>query len=152
MKRRRSKSLPDGSMKPLLHLFDGDAPVDPVRSRTMSKIRGKDTGPEMEVRRWLWSQGIRYRVHDRSLPGTPDISNKSRKVAVFIDGCFWHGCPRHYKTPKTRSGFWDEKIRRNREKRQRVRGQYPEDWTIVEFFECDAGQGARRAAEALRSG
>lgn len=63
-----------------------------TRSRMMSKIRSKNTKPEMAVRRTLWKSGLRYRVHDRTLPGTPDISNKRKRLAVFVDGCFWHGC------------------------------------------------------------
>lgn len=131
-----TKSKREGEVKPLLHLYDDTDPVSTQRSRTMSRIRGKDTKPEMALRRALHAAGLRYRVHDKSLPGTPDISNKSRKVAIFVDGCFWHGCPQHFKVPKTRSDFWEEKIRRNQEKRREVRASYGADWTVVELFEC----------------
>ena len=62
----------------------------------MSAIRGRNTQPELLVRRLLWARGKRYRIHDASVSGTPDISNKKRRVAVFIDGCFWHGCESCY--------------------------------------------------------
>ena len=64
-----------------------------VRSRIMSNIRSKNTKPELFVRRILWRHGLRYRIHNRTVLGTPDTSNKRRKLAVFVDGCFWHGCP-----------------------------------------------------------
>lgn len=63
-----------------------------TRSRIMSSVRSKDTKPELTVRRMLW-EGLQYRTHDRTLPGTPDVSNKRRNLAVFVDSCFWHGCP-----------------------------------------------------------
>jgi DNA mismatch endonuclease, patch repair protein len=123
--------------KPLLHLYDESVAVDPVRSRTMSRIRSKNTKPEVALRRALWATGRRYRVHDKSLPGTPDISNKGRKVAIFVDGCFWHGCPRHFKAPKTRREFWEEKIRRNRKKRAHVLGAFEPEWHILQVYECE---------------
>jgi DNA mismatch endonuclease (patch repair protein) len=102
----------------------------------MAKIRGKDTRPEVQLRKALWREGLRFRVHDKSLPGTPDISHKSRKIAIFVDGCFWHGCPEHFKLPKTRSEFWKEKIGRNQEKRKEVLASY-HDWMVFECFECE---------------
>lgn len=81
----------------------------------MSAIRGKDTKPEMMVRRYLFAKGLRYRVNNRKLPGTPDIVLKKYKTVVFIDGCFWHGhegC-RYYKLPKTNEYFWRHKIAMN---------------------------------------
>jgi len=85
------------------------------RHRCMSAIRGKDTKPEMMVRRYLFAKGLRYRVNNRKLPGTPDIVLKKYKTVVFIDGCFWHGhegC-RYYKLPKTNEYFWRHKIAMN---------------------------------------
>lgn len=136
MSQSKVKSAQERAAKPLLHYFDRTQPVDATRSRTMSKIRSKDTKPEMALRRALWARGLRFRVHDRTLPGTPDISNKSRKVAVFVDGCFWHGCPEHFRVPKTRTEFWEEKVRRNRAKRIEVRERYSRRWAVLEFFEC----------------
>ena len=81
------------------------------RSRAMSRIRATNTGPEVVVRKALWSRGLRgYRLNVRSLPGRPDVAWKSRRVAVFIDGAFWHGHPSAFKEGKSGS-YWDQKIR-----------------------------------------
>ena len=102
----------------------------------MSSIRGKNTKPEMLVRKELWSLGKRYRIHDKTVFGTPDISNKSKKVAVFLDGCFWHGCPKCYSEPKSNTEFWRSKISRNNERRKTVRKKLKSDgWTVMEFWE-----------------
>ena len=107
-----------------------------TRSRVMSSIKGKNTKPETTIRKILWSQGFRYRIHDRSIVGTPDISSKKEKLAIFIDGCFWHGCKRCYKEPKSNVGFWREKILNNRKRRNSVRTQLRrEGWKVQEFWE-----------------
>jgi DNA mismatch endonuclease (patch repair protein) len=108
------------------------------RSKVMSSIRGKNTKPEIVIRKLLWSRGKRYRIHDRSVEGIPDISNKRKKVAVFIDGCFWHGCETCYKEPTTNVDFWRNKIARNRTRRSIVTAKLrSEGWTILEFWEHD---------------
>jgi len=107
-----------------------------VRSRIMSSIRGKNTKPELIVRKLLWSMGKRYRIHDSSVFGSPDISNKSRNVAIFIDGCFWHGCRRCYKEPKSNTEFWRKKIAKNRDRRKLVKSRLGKDRvTILQFWE-----------------
>jgi len=100
----------------------------------MSRIRSEETGPEIRLRRALWAAGLRgYRKHW----GRPsiDVAYVGRKVAVFVDGCFWHGCPRHYREPKTNVGFWRPKIARNRERdgevARRLRG---EGWLVVRLW------------------
>ena len=124
-----------------------------TRSRIMSSIRGKDTGPELAVRRILWGRGLRYRVHDRTVLGIPDISNKRRRLAVFVDGCFWHGCPACYREPKTNRDFWRGKISRNRRRREAVRaGLEGQGFRVVEIWEheaYDADVVAGRAGAAL---
>ncbi|MBD5329821.1 MAG: very short patch repair endonuclease [Bacteroides sp.] len=85
------------------------------RSRCMAAIKGKDTKPEMIVRKYLFSRGLRYRVNDRKLSGSPDIVLKKYKTVVFIDGCFWHGhegC-KYFKLPKSNIDFWRHKIAMN---------------------------------------
>jgi len=82
------------------------------RSRCMSHMRGKDTGPEMLLRRALWKKGLRYHLHYNVL-GKPDVAFPGKKVAVFVDGCFWRGCPEHGTSPKTNSKFWSDKIEKN---------------------------------------
>jgi len=82
------------------------------RSYCMSRIRGRDTKPEVALRKALWSLGYRYRIKNR-LPGNPDLVFASRRTAVFVDGCFWHKCPVHFVRPKTREKFWLVKINGN---------------------------------------
>lgn len=92
------------------------------RSHTMSKIRGKDTKPELEFRRALWATGCRYRVNDKTLPGKPDISIKKYKIAIFIDGEFWHGHNWEEKRDAIKSNrdFWIPKIERNMQRDREV--------------------------------
>ena len=107
-----------------------------VRSKVMASIKGKDTSPEIAIRRLLWADGKRYRIHDRAVPGIPDISSSRAKVAVFIDGCFWHGCKQCYKEPTSNIGFWREKLRRNRERRSGVKRELKsKGWRVLEFWE-----------------
>lgn len=87
-----------------------------VRSYNMSRIKGKDTKPEMLVRRFLHAQGFRYRLHDKKLPGKPDIVLPKYKTVIFVHGCFWHGhenC-KYAQLPKTRTEWWRNKIAINR--------------------------------------
>lgn len=107
-----------------------------VRSKIMSSIRGKNTKPEVTIRKMVWMRGKRYRIHDRSVFGNPDISNRSKNLAVFIDGCFWHGCKRCYKEPKTNTEFWRSKISRNQKRRKVVRSMLKKDGiTMLQFWE-----------------
>ena len=107
-----------------------------TRSKIMSCIRGKNTKPEITIRKILWSRGKRYRVHDRTVFGTPDMSNKKRKLAVFIDGCFWHGCSMCYKEPKTNREYWRNKITANRQRRITVKNcLQSESFRVLEFWE-----------------
>lgn len=100
------------------------------RSRCMAAIKGKDTKPEMIVRKYLFSRGMRFRVQVRKLPGTPDIVLPKYKTVIFVNGCFWHGhedC-KYFRLPKSNVEFWKEKIKRNIElntrNRTRVKAQY----------------------------
>ena len=85
------------------------------RSENMSRIRSRDTRPEIELRKALWQQGLRYRL-EYDLPGRPDLAFIGPRVAIFVDGCFWHGCPVHYSAPSTRQEFWARKLRDNVER------------------------------------
>lgn len=111
------------------------------RSRTMSRIRGKDTKPELALRRALHARGLRYRVHDATVPGRPDISHKGAKVAIFVDGCFWHGCPQHYQRPATNQEYWDHKIQYNQARREAVLAKLKaRDWKVAQYWECDVAE------------
>src|SRR6218665_2734895 len=89
-----------------------------IRSYNMSRIKGKDTKPEILVRKFLFAKGLRYRLHDKQLPGKPDLVFPKYKKIVFIHGCFWHGhegC-KYFVVPKTRTDWWLSKINKNKEK------------------------------------
>ncbi len=116
----------------------------------MSSIRGKNTKPEMQVRRKVWSLGKRYRIHDRTVVGTPDISNKSKRVAIFIDGCFWHGCKRCYIEPKSNAEFWKNKITRNQERRKKVMEELKKDnWKIMQFWEHEINSNCEKVSSKI---
>ncbi len=86
-----------------------------TRSYNMSQIKGKDTKPELLIRKYLFANGFRYRLHDKKLPGKPDIVLPKYQTVVFINGCFWHGhenC-QYFKLPKTRTKWWKDKIENN---------------------------------------
>lgn len=109
-----------------------------TRSRMMSGIRGKDTRPELEIRKALHAKGFRYRLHARDVPGKPDAIFPRYHAALFINGCFWHGhnCPL-FRLPGTRVEFWSEKIARNRERDMRVQVQLQEHgWRVLTIWEC----------------
>ena len=106
----------------------------------MSRIRGKDTKPEMLVRRFLHAHGYRYRLHVKDMPGKPDIVLPKYKTIIFIHGCFWHGhegC-RYYVVPKTRTEWWLNKINRNIENDGKaVKALKKDGWKIITLWECD---------------
>jgi DNA mismatch endonuclease, patch repair protein len=113
------------------------------RSELMSRIRGKDTKPEIEVRRFLHAKGLRFRLHDKRLPGSPDLVFASRKVAVFVHGCFWHcheGC-RRAALPATRTEFWAEKIAANVERDRRAGKTLQHGgWKVLTVWQCEIGE------------
>lgn len=111
-----------------------------IRSYNMSRIRGKDTKPELLVRKFLFSKGFRFRVNDKRLPGKPDIVLPKYKTVIFINGCFWHGhknC-KYFHLPKTRKAWWANKISstqlRDLENYQQLK-EYK--WKIIVIFECE---------------
>ena len=107
------------------------------RSEQMSRIRGKDTKPELLLRRELWRRGLRYRLGFRTQASRPDLVFRRQQVAVFIDGCFWHGCPEHYVPPRSRRDFWEEKLRTNVDRdRQQTKVLEEAEWTVLRFWEC----------------
>lgn len=111
-----------------------------TRSYNMSRIRSKDTRPEMLVRRFLFSKGFRYRLHDSRLPGKPDLVLLKYKTVILIHGCFWHGhegC-RYAVVPKTRTQWWADKIARNTARDTANQDRLAEHgWQIVTVWECE---------------
>lgn len=121
-----------------------------VRSRMMSGIRGKDTKPEMIVRRGLHRLGFRFRLHDKSLPGKPDLVFPKYKTVVFVHGCFWHrhDC-KYFKWPKTRPNFWRDKILGNVERdQQHIRELEATGWQVLVVWECGLNQNSGAEIEA----
>lgn len=121
------------------------------RSQQMSRIRGKNTKPEMVLRRALWSAGLRYRVHWRTPAGRPDVVFPGPRVAVFIDGCFWHGCPDHYVRPGTREDLWSSKLRENVDRDRRQTRELEEaGWTVVRVWEHEVFERTAEVVDRVR--
>ncbi len=113
----------------------------------MAAIKGKDTKPEMIVRKYLFSRGLRFRVQVRKLPGTPDIVLPKYKTAIFVNGCFWHGhegC-KYFRLPKSNVEFWKEKIERNIERdRESRQALFDLGWKVIRVWECELRNKANR--------
>ena len=111
-----------------------------TRSYNMSRIKGKDTKPEMLVRRFLHAQGFRYRLHVKDLPGKPDIVLPKYKTVIFVHGCFWHGhegC-KYYVVPKTKTEWWLNKINGNiANDKKTIRALKKQGWKAINVWECE---------------
>lgn len=115
------------------------------RRLNMSRVRGRDTRPELAVRKALHARGLRYRLHSRALPGCPDVVFPAFRTVLFVNGCFWHG---HdcllFKEPSTRANFWKEKIGRTvRRDQERTNALIAQGWRVLTVWEC-ALRGRRR--------
>ena len=117
----------------------------------MSRIRGKDTKPEILLRKALHAEGFRYRLHDRKLPGRPDIVLPRWKAVILVHGCFWHGHHCHlFRLPGTRTEFWRAKISGNRDRDDRNRqALLDQGWRFLEVWECAMRGPARLTWETL---
>jgi DNA mismatch endonuclease (patch repair protein) len=105
----------------------------------MSRVRGKDTKPELIVRKFLFANGLRYRLYDKNLPGKPDIVLRKYKTVIFVHGCFWHGhndC-KYFVIPKTRTEFWLDKIEGNKKRDEENVTQLKNNgWNVIIVYEC----------------
>ncbi|HWH08221.1 MAG TPA: DNA mismatch endonuclease Vsr [Candidatus Thermoplasmatota archaeon] len=125
------------------------------RSRHMARIRSTATRAEEGLRAQVRALGLRV-ARGKGLPGTPDIVLRDARVAVFMHGCFWHGCPRHYRAPQSRLEYWSSKLERNRRRDARVaRALRKAGWSVLTVWECqvlgkDSRYVARIAATAAR--
>ena len=111
-----------------------------TRSYNMSQVKGKDTKPEMVVRRFLHAEGFRYRLHVKDLPGKPDLVFPKYKTVVFIHGCFWHGHERckYFVIPKTNTQWWQNKIEGNKQRDYKNYRKLREaGWKVIVLFECE---------------
>ncbi|MGM9701238.1 MAG: very short patch repair endonuclease [Prevotella sp.] len=117
------------------------------RHRCMAAIRGRDTRPEMVVRKFLFGRGFRYRLNHPWLPGHPDLVLRKYRTVIFVNGCFWHGhegC-RWFKMPKTNTDFWQAKIMRNRERDVREMRQLSSmGWHCITVWECQLKPAVRQ--------
>lgn len=122
-----------------------------TRSKNMAAITGKDTRPEIWVRKALHRRGYRFRLHDQRLPGKPDIVLPKYRAIIFVHGCFWHGHGCHqFRWPATREAFWRSKIEGNRRRDQSVVAQLREDdWRVLTVWECGLKGRLRLEAETL---
>lgn len=124
------------------YIRDGRSPLPgkEITSKIMSSIKAKNTLPELLFRKALFANGIRgYRCHYKKAVGKPDICFVNRKIAIFINGCFWHGCPKcKKKMPTTNSLFWETKINKNIERDQRKAQELTNaKWRVLIFWECE---------------
>ncbi|UNZ18551.1 very short patch repair endonuclease [Streptomyces sp. 891-h] len=134
-------------------LPEGSWASSAARRRNMQAIKSRDTTPERRIRQLVHAQGARYRVSARPLPDlrrTADMVFRSAKIAVFIDGCYWHGCAEHYVPPKTNSGYWSDKVARNiardRDTDQKLKEA---GWLVLRFWEHEESEACADQIVAL---
>lgn len=122
-----------------------------TRSRMMAGIQGKNTSPELLIRKALHARGFRFRIHAKHLPGKPDLTLPKYSAVIFIHGCFWHGhdC-RYFKVPKTRPGFWLEKIKKNQARDlSQIAALQATGWRVLVVWECAVRSMKRQKSAAL---
>lgn len=122
-----------------------------VRSYNMSRIRSKNTKPELIVRKYLHKKGYRFRLHVKDLPGKPDIVLRKHRTAIFVHGCFWHGhegC-RYFVVPKTRTEWWLAKIKRNQgNDKKAIEKLIAQNWNVIQIWECELRKNEDALAKA----
>ena len=133
---------------------DGRSPIpsDPMVSRRMSAVKAKDTKPEVRLRKELCKRSLRgYRLHRKDLPGRPDIVWMKKKVAVFVNGCYWHRCPYcNPSFPRKNVDFWEAKFKANRERDLRIETQLAQDgWKVVTIWECQVKKDIEICVERI---
>jgi DNA mismatch endonuclease, patch repair protein len=125
-----------------------------ARSENMSRIRSRNTSPELIVRRYLHRKGLRFRLHARDLPGKPDLVFPGRRVLVFVHGCFWHGCPHCVdgtRRVKSNLSYWSPKIKGNRARDARHAATLGEGgWSVFVIWECEARNAVQLSRLARR--
>lgn len=138
------------------YLRDGRAPIPEkeATSKVMSSIKDRDTKPELMIRKALWDEGLKgYRLHWKKVPGRPDIAYPGKKIAIFVNGCFWHRCP-YCKppVPKSHASFWDEKFAKNIERDKRKIEQLEDNsWKTLTIWECQIKKNALACVEKIKA-
>jgi DNA mismatch endonuclease (patch repair protein) len=122
-----------------------------TRSQQMARIKGKNTSPELRLRRALWAAGLRYRIHYPTPGGRADIALVKAKLAVYLDGCFFHGCPQHYVRPRSRVDFWSAKLAENvqRDRRQTLNLEAA-GWRVCRVWEHEVFEILDAVVERVR--
>ena len=121
-----------------------------IRSATMRSIKSQGSNLENDVNRALWRKGIRYRKNVRNLMGNPDIAIKKYKIVVFVDSCFWHGCQKHFRMPKSNNEYWDLKIERNKLRDREVNRYYKvKGWFAFRIWEHQLKDNFDKTIEVL---
>jgi DNA mismatch endonuclease, patch repair protein len=129
-------------------------PKNELVSKTMSAIKAKNTTPEMFLRKELWKNGVRgFRLHWKNVPGKPDIAFIKYKLAVFVNGCYWHRCPKcELPLPKHNSKFWAEKFDRNADRdKRKIKLLKDQGWKVIVIWECDIKKNVIHSANTIIS-
>ncbi len=121
------------------------------RSEIMRSVRTQGTAPEIRLRRALWKAGLRYRTRTRIEGAKPDVAFLGKRVLVFVDGCFWHGCPLHYTQPVENAAFWHAKIEKNRARDTRYNQTLEsKGWRVLRFWECEVEKELERVVGRIQ--
>lgn len=120
------------------------------RSEIMSTVKSKDTKIEIVFRKALWQKGVKYRKNSPKYFGKPDLVLKKYKIVIFIDSCFWHGCKKHCRIPSTRKNYWENKIKRNKERDKEVNKYYKtKGWILFRFWEHEILKSLDKTIESI---
>jgi len=138
------------------YLRDGRAPIPKkeITSVVMSANKAKNTKPELLVRKALWNSGVRgYRLNWKKAPGRPDIAFPGKKIAIFVNGCFWHRCERCYTNlPKTNTEFWLNKFTKNKDRDAHKNQELLSlGWTVITIWECDIKNSLSTIVEMVKN-
>lgn len=138
------------------YIRDGRAPIPEkeITSRIMSSIKDRNTKPELAIRKAMWDNGIKgYRLYWKKVPGKPDIAFPSKKVAIFVNGCYWHRCPNcNPSTPKSNVEFWNDKFQKNVERDKRKVQQLKQlEWEVLTLWECQIKKNMDICVDEIKS-
>ncbi|MBS4022497.1 MAG: very short patch repair endonuclease [Dethiobacter sp.] len=121
-----------------------------IRSQTMKNIKSSNTKLEREITKELWQRGFRFRTNVHDLLGKPDISIKKYKVVIFIDSCFWHGCPLHCRVPSSNTEYWESKISKNKKRDSLISASYKQKgWNILRIWEHELDNSFKAVMEII---